>query len=200
MSMIDNAQRRFLIIPSLWGDIAIVWTEGEGGTLERIFLSAAGEEGKPALPDKIFVAYPGAREVDSKASIPVAAGEAAEFIRLTLDGIPGVFPLEKIPLAKCLPFQRKVLETEHCIPPGAVGTYRDLACACASPAAVRAVGSALSRNPFPLLIPCHRAIRSDGNLGGYQGGLAMKRFLLESERISFLPNGNVDVKKVLYTL
>ncbi|HWP67955.1 MAG TPA: MGMT family protein [Rectinemataceae bacterium] len=198
--MSDNAQRRFLIIPSLWGDVAVVWTEGEGASLERIFLSTTGEKGKPAFPDKIFAVYPGARKAESEAGIPAAEGEAVEFIRLTLDGIPGVFPLEKIPLAKCLPFQRKVLETEHCIPPGAVGTYRDLACACASPAAVRAVGSALSRNPFPLLIPCHRAIRSDGSLGGYQGGLAMKRFLLESEGISFLPNGNVDVKKVLYTL
>lgn len=200
MSMIDSAQRRFLIIPSLWGDIAILWTEGGIASIERVFLSVAGREGEPALPDKIFAIHPEARKVDSKAAIPAVAGEAAEFIRLTLDGIPGVFPLEKIPLAKCQPFQRKVLETEHCIPPGAVGTYRDLACACASPAAVRAVGSALSRNPFPLLIPCHRAIRSDGSLGGYQGGLAMKRFLLESEGVSFLPNGNVDVKKVLYKL
>jgi len=198
--MSDNAQQRFLVIPSLWGDIAVIWTEGTTVSLERVFLSTAGEKGKPALPDKIFARYPGAQKVESEAALPAAAGEAAEFIRRMLGGMPGIYPLEKIPLSKCLPFQRKVLETEHCIPPGSVGTYRDLACACASPAAVRAVGSALARNPFPLLIPCHRAIRSDGSLGGYQGGLAMKRFLLESEGISFLPGGNVDLEKVLYRL
>jgi len=200
MSMSDDARQCFLTIPSLWGDIAVVWTEGDKVSLERVFLSTAGEEGEPALPDKIFASFPGAWRVESPSEIPAAAGEAAEFIRLMLGGLPGIFPLGKIPLSKCLPFQRKVLETEHCIPPGSVGTYRDLAMACASPAAVRAVGSALSRNPFPLLIPCHRAIRNDGSLGGYQGGLAMKRFLLESEGVSFLPNGNVDLKKVHYTM
>jgi alkylated DNA nucleotide flippase Atl1 len=48
-----------------------------------------------------------------------------------------------------------------------------------------AVGHALAANPFPIIIPCHRAIRSDGSLGGYQGGLAMKRSLLEREGIRF---------------
>ncbi len=200
MSMSESAERCFLVIPSRWGDIAVVWTEGEAASLERVFLSTLGETGKPSLSDKIFSCCPGARRIEAEAGLPSAAGEAAEFIRRAVDGVPGIYPLEKIPLSKCLPFQRKVLETEHCIPPGSVGTYRDLASACASPAAVRAVGSALSRNPFPILIPCHRAIRSDGNLGGYQGGLAMKRFLLESEGVSFLSNGNVDLKKVLYRL
>ena len=198
MSMIDSVERRYLLVPSSWGDIAVVWAEGGPASLERVFLSVRGGTGEPSLSDKISSCCPGARRVEGDVGLPPAAGEAVEFIRRALDGIPGVYPLEKIPLSKCLPFQRKVLETEHCIPPGSVGTYRDLASACASPAAVRAVGSALSRNPFPILIPCHRAIRSDGSLGGYQGGLEMKRFLLESEGVSFLLNGNVDLKKVLY--
>jgi len=48
-----------------------------------------------------------------------------------------------------------------------------------------AVGTALAKNPFPIVIPCHRAVRSDGTLGGYQGGLEMKRALLEMEGVYF---------------
>ena len=55
----------------------------------------------------------------------------------------------------------------------------------------RAVGNALANNPFPLIVPCHRAIRSDRHLGGYQGGLEMKRALLETEGIAFDKAGRV---------
>ena len=60
------------------------------------------------------------------------------------------------------------------------------------------MGNALARNPFPIIIPCHRAIKSDGTLGGYQGGLAMKRTLLENEGIQFTPIGKVVMKNVFY--
>ncbi|MHA1663588.1 MAG: methylated-DNA--[protein]-cysteine S-methyltransferase, partial [Candidatus Thorarchaeota archaeon] len=49
----------------------------------------------------------------------------------------------------------------------------------------RAVGNALARNPFPIIVPCHRAIRSDRTLGGFQGGLKMKRRILEMEGVEF---------------
>jgi methylated-DNA-[protein]-cysteine S-methyltransferase len=62
-----------------------------------------------------------------------------------------------------------------------------------APGAARAVGHALALNPFPLIIPCHRAVRSDGGLGGFQGGLAMKRKLLELEGIAFSPSGKAQV-------
>jgi len=51
------------------------------------------------------------------------------------------------------------------------------------PNAARAVGAALAANPFPLIIPCHRVIRADGSLGGYQGGLKMKQALLRIEGV-----------------
>ncbi len=62
-------------------------------------------------------------------------------------------------------------------------TYARLASACEIPRGARVVARALAQNPFPLIIPCHRTVRSDGNLGGYQGGLAMKKALLEYEGI-----------------
>jgi methylated-DNA-[protein]-cysteine S-methyltransferase len=68
------------------------------------------------------------------------------------------------------------------IPYGETRTYTDLARDAGNERAVRAAGSACSRNPIPLVVPCHRVLRSDGSLGGYAGGLAMKEELLEMER------------------
>jgi methylated-DNA-[protein]-cysteine S-methyltransferase len=68
------------------------------------------------------------------------------------------------------------------IPYGETRTYTDLARGAGNERAVRAAGSACSRNPIPLVVPCHRVLRSDGSLGGYAGGLGMKEKLLEMER------------------
>lgn len=78
-------------------------------------------------------------------------------------------------------FQRQVLEETCRIPRGEVRTYSELAAAVGNPDAVRAVASALARNPVPLLIPCHRVIRSDGDLGDYRFGREAKRIMLEAD-------------------
>ncbi len=70
------------------------------------------------------------------------------------------------------------------IPYGETRTYTDLARGAGNERAVRAAGSACSRNPIPLVVPCHRVLRSDGSLGGYAGGLEMKERLLEMENQS----------------
>jgi methylated-DNA-[protein]-cysteine S-methyltransferase len=87
---------------------------------------------------------------------------------------------------------------EHRIPRGWVSTYGRIAKSLAVPRGARAVGSALSHNPFPIIIPCHRALRSNGELGGFQGGLAMKRALLELEGVQFSPTGRVLTDRVYY--
>ena len=79
------------------------------------------------------------------------------------------------------PFQIKVWEALLAIPSGHVTTYTDLATAIGNPRAVRAVGTAVGRNPVSWLIPCHRALRKTGELGGYHGGLPIKRALLAWE-------------------
>jgi methylated-DNA-[protein]-cysteine S-methyltransferase len=68
------------------------------------------------------------------------------------------------------------------IPYGETRTYTDLARGAGNERAVRAAGSACSRNPIPLVVPCHRVLRSDGSLGGYAGGPEMKQRLLELEQ------------------
>ena len=84
------------------------------------------------------------------------------------------------------------------IPRGRVSTYKRIAAHLGSPTGARAVGNALAGNPFPIIIPCHRAVRSDMSLGGYQGGLSMKRRLLEMEGITFDDTGRIATKKLFY--
>ena len=79
------------------------------------------------------------------------------------------------------PFQIKVWEALISIPAGTVSTYSDIAQAAGFPNAVRAAGTAVGRNPISWLIPCHRAIRKSGGLGGYHWGLPVKRALLAWE-------------------
>lgn len=65
---------------------------------------------------------------------------------------------------------------------GSTETYSELAARIGNPRAVRAVGSACATNPLPIVVPCHRVLRSDGSLGGYAGGLEMKQYLLDLEQ------------------
>lgn len=79
------------------------------------------------------------------------------------------------------PFQIKVWEALMSIPSGHVTTYSEIASHIGNPRAVRAVGSAVGRNPISWLIPCHRAMRRDGGLGGYHWGLPIKRAMMAWE-------------------
>ena len=79
------------------------------------------------------------------------------------------------------PFQIKVWEALMRIPTGHVTTYSDIARSIGNPKAVRAVGTAVGRNPISWLIPCHRALRKSGGLGGYHWGLPVKRTMLAWE-------------------
>jgi methylated-DNA-[protein]-cysteine S-methyltransferase len=81
-------------------------------------------------------------------------------------------------------FTRKVLEQTARIPFGAVSTYRDVATGAGSPRAVRAAGNALGSNPIPIVVPCHRVVRTGGGLGGYTGGLDRKVKLLQLEGVT----------------
>jgi methylated-DNA-[protein]-cysteine S-methyltransferase len=80
-------------------------------------------------------------------------------------------------------FTRRVLQATSAIPFGAVSTYRDVAAGAGSPKATRAAGNALSANPIPIVVPCHRVLRTGGALGGYTGGLEKKETLLRLEGV-----------------
>ncbi len=108
------------------------------------------------------------------------------------------FDLDIIDLDICSNFQKKVILTEYNIPRGYVSTYKRISNHIQKPDSSRAVGNALAKNPFPIIIPCHRAIRSDGSLGGYQGGIQMKYQLLKMEGINFNENQKVLFEHVYY--
>ena len=124
--------------------------------------------------------------------------ELGERIQRFLKGEPIKFELDIASLEICSAFQRRVLLAEYRIPRGWISTYGRISRNLGIPNGARAVGRALSQNPFPIIIPCHRAIRSDGTLGGYQGGLEMKRTLLEMEGIFFNALGQVMPDKFFY--
>lgn len=81
-------------------------------------------------------------------------------------------------------FRRGVLEHLREIPYGRTESYAAVAAAAGSPRAVRAVGSACATNPLPVVVPCHRVVRSDGGMGGYLGGIATKEYLLDLEAVA----------------
>ena len=85
------------------------------------------------------------------------------------------------------PFQRRVLEALRRVPFGRLVSYGELAARAGKPGAARAVGQAMGANPLPILYPCHRVVASDGTLGGFGGGLDVKRALLELEGVDVPP-------------
>lgn len=81
------------------------------------------------------------------------------------------------------PFTQAVLAATNEVPFGRLSTYREIAERIGQPKATRAVGNALGRNPIPVIVPCHRIVRSDASIGGYTGGLGIKEKLLKLEGV-----------------
>lgn len=121
-----------------------------------------------------------ARPEDDWKENPAPFAEAARQLGAYFAGKRHSFDLPLAPTGT--PFQREVLAALQQIPYGETRSYGELAKAVGRPKAGRAVGAANGRNPLPIVIPCHRAIGSDGSLTGFGGGLATKRFLLDLER------------------
>ena len=88
---------------------------------------------------------------------------------------------DELDLTGATPFQRQVWEATRLIPYGETRSYMWVAEQIKKPKAARAVGQALSRNPLPVIVPCHRVLSIDGKLGGFSGGLETKRYLLSLE-------------------
>jgi methylated-DNA-[protein]-cysteine S-methyltransferase len=106
-----------------------------------------------------------------------AAGDA---VRAYLDG--DLRALDAVPVdARGTPFQEAVWRALRDIPPGETRSYADIAKSVGAPRATRAVGAANGQNPVSIVLPCHRVVRTGGELGGYGGGIERKRWLLAHE-------------------
>ena len=116
--------------------------------------------------------------IDEPSASPLVTQELTEYFAGTRQKF--TVPLD---LTGVTAFRAAVLRELAKVPYGETTSYAQLARAVGNPNAVRAVGSACATNPLPLFIPCHRVLRSDGQLGGYRGGVETKRFLLRLEGI-----------------
>ncbi len=136
-------------------------------------LGFAAETGEEAAMQDLVARWPNARFTEDPMRLKPWVDAAF--------GAQGT-ALEKTPIYLIgAPFQIKVWEALMRIPSGHVTTYSEIAQAIGNPRAVRAVGSAVGRNPVSWLIPCHRALRKSGGLGGYHWGLDRKRAMLAFE-------------------
>ena len=153
---------------SPFGDLLVMATDrGICGT------AFAAEIGRQAALDDMTARWPEARyEQDAATVAPLVAGLFGQG--------DGALSEARVHLIGA-PFQIKVWEALMQIPSGQVTTYGDIAAHIGNPRAVRAVGTAVGRNPVSWLIPCHRALRKSGGLGGYHWGLPVKRAMLAWE-------------------
>ena len=169
--------------------MAIIWWNTPAGPRIRQIILCGKQ-----TPEKTAGSfYPGVKQ-DSCAQGEELAGRIQAFLK----GEAVVFDLNLAALETCGDFQRKVLTAEYRIPRGRISTYGRIAKHIGAPGAARAVGRALATNPFPIVIPCHRALRSDGGIGGYQGGAKMKRALLEMEGVEFTATGKACLERAVY--
>ncbi|MBM4430191.1 MAG: methylated-DNA--[protein]-cysteine S-methyltransferase [Chloroflexi bacterium] len=190
MRNIATSQSAYCLRHTAYGPLVVVWSALRGlPEILRVFLSRPGRPAEELARASFF---------DARASSCAEIGAVAEQMVAFLEGEDVRFSLDITRMDLCSAFQQRVLRAEHGIPRGQVSTYQRIATYLGSPLGARAVGTALATNPFPVLIPCHRAIRSDGTLGGYQGGLAMKRALLEMEGVRVDESRRVEVDRFFY--
>lgn len=146
----------------------------------------------PFLVKRIFLPLSGKRALinlvqDTALATPAHTAQA-QMISADLEayfaGLPIEPPWNLLDLSNLTPLQRSVLRATADVPYGHVRTYGYIAQRIGRPRAYRFTGTALALNPFPLVIPCHRIIRSDGSAGHYSGGSRLKQLLLKLERDS----------------
>jgi methylated-DNA-[protein]-cysteine S-methyltransferase len=187
---IKTATSSFLIRTSPFGPMALLWSVYKGQPkIFRALFSMPNVSAKHQLV-KLFP--------NSEAATCYEIDVIADTIETFFEGENIQFSLEIVRMDLCSEFQQEVLRAEHGIPRGAVSTYQRIARHVGRPRGARAVGNALATNPFPIIVPCHRAIRTDLTVGGYQGGIKMKRTLLQMEGIDFDETGRVKTKNFFY--
>jgi methylated-DNA-[protein]-cysteine S-methyltransferase len=174
-----TSDAEFTLFPTALGPCGIAWSPG-GVTLVQL-----PEGGTRQTRARLLKRRPEAREATPPADVRAAiasitallAGERRDLSRvpLDMDGVP--------------PFHRRVYDAARTIPPGTACSYGEIAARIGAPGSARAVGQALGRNPFAIVVPCHRVLAAGGKAGGFSasGGTATKLRMLAIE--GYRPNG-----------
>jgi methylated-DNA-[protein]-cysteine S-methyltransferase len=149
-----------------WQDGLIIGTALPETSAERLFL-------------RLSRRFEGARHD----AMPLFVQEAAALVTAMLSGQGSGFPLNLLNRSRSDPFENRVYDATLAIPRGETRTYGEVAALLGAPGAARAVGGALGRNPFPIIVPCHRILPAGGGSGGFSapGGTHTKMKLLELE-------------------
>jgi len=182
--------RFYTSFSSIFDTFTIVWKEfGPDLQLQCIFLSDPEHNSEIKARESF-------KQIKAQSNSSIAL--LGEKIQRFLKGEKVEFDLDLLDFNRCLEIQKRVLLAEYKIPRGWVSTYKRIANHIGISNGARVVGNALARNPFPIVIPCHRAIKTNGDLGGYQGGINMKRILLEMEGIEISERGKVITNRIYY--
>jgi methylated-DNA-[protein]-cysteine S-methyltransferase len=167
------AELGFVLFETAIGACGLVW--GERG-LVGVQLPEAKEA---ATRTRVLVRFPGARE----ATPPAAVRKARDAIVSLLSGKPKDLSGVLLDMQRVPAFHQKVYAFARSIPPGQTLSYGEIAAELGSPGAARAVGQAMRRNPFPIVVPCHRVLAAGGKVGGFtaNGGTSTKLKMLAIE-------------------
>lgn len=158
---------RYTVLPSSIGRVLV-------GATDRGVCSVMIGDSDEALSDELLREYPNAE---------IERGRRDEWADAVARYASGALEALDVPLdVRATAFQWRVWEALRAIPRGSTMTYREIAVALNKPKAARAVGRACATNRVSLIVPCHRAVREGGGLGGYRWGLERKQRLLEQER------------------
>jgi methylated-DNA-[protein]-cysteine S-methyltransferase len=163
----------FALFDTAIGACGIVW--GEGGIVGMQLPESRADQARARLAKR----YPGAAEAAPPAEIEHVIADVAALLKGEGKDLTDV-PLD---MSEVPDFERKVYEIARTIPPGRTLTYGDIAVRLGDKALSRDVGAALGRNPFPIVVPCHRVLGAGGKTGGFsaRGGVDTKMKMLQIE-------------------
>ena len=162
----DAKEGSIVAFDTALGVCAVRWTEAG---IASVLLPSARTASLPRLTDAAEIPAAGNAAIDGIIAVMAGAPLDLRSVRLDQSGID--------------PFRRAVYAATRAIPPGSTLTYGDIARTIGRPDGARDVGAALARNPFPVVVPCHRVVGANGKLTGFAapGGLTTKRRMLELE-------------------
>ena len=174
-----SGARRAAVFDTVLGPCGLAWrAAGDGGELINVLLPAGDAAATTSLLRHLSA---GAEVVPEP--WPAFVQQAVAAMQALLRG--EAVSLNEVPIAwsRVGDFERRVYEATQRLGPGETSSYGEMARALGDPSAARAVGTALGRNPWPLVVPCHRVLAAGGKLGGFSapGGVATKERLLAIE-------------------
>lgn len=173
---------RYRVVDTEWGVFGFVWSD------QGLLATYLPEKSQPATERRLTADWPEARE--SQRGMPHLAADVCDYF----GGKNVEFDVE-LDLSGMTEFRQKVTLICADIPRGETVSYAELAARAGRPGASRAAGSVMAKNPFPLIVPCHRVVASDGKMGGFSSsdGISQKKRLLQLEGVSVDRRGCVPI-------